>query len=154
MVPPEPGEAGAAVTPLEQALDRLGRRGRWEITPRRPDEEGAFVLQWVTRGQWGNPFAPSWLGTGDDLELLAVTALERSEPHRSYGLEDAVFYCLEERERHRIREAARRERERVRELHRTELRNLERLEWAWMRAEGRAQVRAQHRIDEARRILA
>lgn len=144
------------MTPLEQALDRLGRRGRWEITPRRPDEEGAFVLQWVTRGQWGNPFAPSWLGTGDDLELLAVTALERTEPRRCSDLEDAVSYCLAERERHRhrIREAARRERERIRELHRTELRNLERLEWAWLRAEGRARVARQRRIDEARRILA
>lgn len=134
---------------VEEALHRIGLRGSWSI-----DGQGDQLrLEWVTAGQRGNPLAPQAVATGSDLAVLVARVLAWTEPERG-GLDWTVPWCL--REKARAAEYRRRadERARVRRLYECEVRNLERLGWAWRRAEGRTNAARQHRIAEARRILA
>lgn len=133
-------------TTVERALYRISLRGSWTL---HPDGEGTLLLEWVTKGQRGNPLAPSWQVAGDDLAELVAEMLALTEPERG-GLEWTVPWSLRERERRAEELRRARHREWVRRTYEEEVHNLERWQWAFMRAEGRRQ----RRIAEARRILA
>jgi hypothetical protein len=86
---------------IEQALHRIGLRGSWRITSDGED----LVVDWVTRGQRGNPFAPSIVARGQELVALVAEVLAKTEPERG-GLDWTVPWCL--RERRRAEESRRR----------------------------------------------
>lgn len=88
---------------IEAMLDRISRRGRWQITP---GQDGTLVFHWVTRGQWGNPFARAVHIEGSDLTAIVTEAYTKTEPERG-DLGSMVYWSMVKR-RDRARRIAER----------------------------------------------